>query len=211
MTRTSPYETCRVRRGRGPVPLRDHAAAPTSPPGGVLRQLGLPLRGVWALTSSELPWAVPDGPTLFTTPLATPHDRHRAECSAGHRRPRDQLGPWAARGPRRSCTALDEAAPPAVGSTGTIGRARAAGATRAARLGAGATRRRMHISAPAAARPFWDCGLRAGRRSCATRSGPTRLRMPISAPPAVGPTRGLWAASWPEELRDSELVTRMST
>ncbi len=29
----------------------------------VLRQLGLPLRGVWALTSSELPWAVPDGPT----------------------------------------------------------------------------------------------------------------------------------------------------
>ncbi len=29
----------------------------------VLRQLCLPLRGVWALTSSELPWAVPDGPT----------------------------------------------------------------------------------------------------------------------------------------------------
>ncbi len=29
----------------------------------LLRQLGLPLRGVWALTSSELPWAVPDGPT----------------------------------------------------------------------------------------------------------------------------------------------------
>ncbi len=29
----------------------------------VLRQLGLPLRAVWALTSSELPWAVPDGPT----------------------------------------------------------------------------------------------------------------------------------------------------
>jgi hypothetical protein len=29
----------------------------------VLRQLGLPLRGVWALTSSELLWAVPDGPT----------------------------------------------------------------------------------------------------------------------------------------------------
>jgi hypothetical protein len=28
-----------------------------------------------------------------------------------------QLGPWAARGPRRSCTALYEAAPPAVGST----------------------------------------------------------------------------------------------
>ncbi len=29
----------------------------------VLRQLGLPRRGVWALTSSELPRAVPDGPT----------------------------------------------------------------------------------------------------------------------------------------------------
>jgi hypothetical protein len=29
----------------------------------LLRMLGLPLRGVWALTSSELPWAVPDGPT----------------------------------------------------------------------------------------------------------------------------------------------------
>ncbi len=29
----------------------------------LLRQLCLPLRGVWALTSSELPWAVPDGPT----------------------------------------------------------------------------------------------------------------------------------------------------
>ncbi len=39
---------------------------------GVLRQLGLPLRGVWALTSSrgsELPWA--------TTPSATPHDLSR--------------------------------------------------------------------------------------------------------------------------------------
>ena len=55
-------ETCRVRRRRGPVPLRDHGAAPTSPPGGVLRQLGLPLRRVWALTSSELPRAVSDGP-----------------------------------------------------------------------------------------------------------------------------------------------------
>ncbi len=29
----------------------------------LMRQLGLPLRGVWALASSELPWAVPDGPT----------------------------------------------------------------------------------------------------------------------------------------------------
>ena len=46
------------------------------------------------------------------------------------------------RGPRRSCTALYNAAPSAVGSTGTIGRVRAAGATR----------RRMLISAPPAAR-----------------------------------------------------------
>jgi hypothetical protein len=39
-----------------------------------------------------------------------------AACSAGHRLPRAQLGPWAVRWPRRSCTALYEAAPPAVGS-----------------------------------------------------------------------------------------------
>jgi hypothetical protein len=66
------------------------------------------------------------------------------------------------RGLRRSCTALYEAAvqPSAVGSTGTIGRVRAA--------------------------------------------GPTRRRMHISAPPAAGPARGPWAASGPEELRDSE-------
>jgi hypothetical protein len=75
-----------------------------------------------------------------------------------------------------------------------MGRARAAGATR----------RRMHISAPPAATPFGDRGPQAGRRSCSTRSGPTRLRLPISAPPAAGPARGPWAASGPEELRDSE-------
>jgi hypothetical protein len=51
---------------------------------------------------------------------------------------------------------------------------------------------------------FWDRWLRTGRRSNATWSGPTRLRMPISAPPAAGPARGPWAASWPEELCDSE-------
>jgi hypothetical protein len=62
----------------------------------------------------------------------------------------------------------------------------------------------MHISAPQAARPFENCGMHADRRSCATRSGPTRLRMRISAPPAAGPARGPWAASGPEELRDSE-------
>ena len=51
-------------------------------PAVLLRQLGLPLRGVWALTSSELPWAVPDGPTWFTTPSATPHDRHFIDIKA---------------------------------------------------------------------------------------------------------------------------------
>jgi hypothetical protein len=33
--------------------------------------------------------------SLLTTPSATPHDRHRAACSAGHRRPWPRLGPWA--------------------------------------------------------------------------------------------------------------------
>jgi hypothetical protein len=88
-------------------------------------------------------------------------------CTSRHRWPRDPLG--------------------------IAGRKRTGGA---ARLGAGATRRRMHISAPQAARPFW------GQRAA---SGPeARLRMPISAPPAAGPARGQWAASGPEELRDSE-------
>jgi hypothetical protein len=81
----------------------------------------------------------------------TPHDRHRASCSAGHRRPRAQLGPWAVRGLRWSCTALYEAAPSAVGPTGTTGRG----------LAAEASRRRMRISAPPAARPF--LGSRAAR------------------------------------------------
>jgi hypothetical protein len=31
--------------------------------GRVLRQLCLPLQGLWALNCSELPWVVPDGPT----------------------------------------------------------------------------------------------------------------------------------------------------
>jgi hypothetical protein len=61
------------------------------------------------------------------------------------------------------------------------------------------------LSAPPAAGPFGNSGPRAGRRSCVTRSGPTRLRMCISAPPAAGPARGAWAASGPEEMRDSEL------
>ncbi len=59
----------------------------------------------------------------------SPHDWHQAACSAGHRQQRAQLGPWAAHGPHLSCTALYEAAPPAVGPAGTTGRARAAEAT----------------------------------------------------------------------------------
>jgi hypothetical protein len=45
---------CRSRRARD--------SGRTSTRCAVFRQLGLPLRGVWALTSSELPRAVPDGP-----------------------------------------------------------------------------------------------------------------------------------------------------
>ena len=101
--------------------------------------------------------------SLLTTPSAILHDRHRAACSAGYRRPRAQLGPWAGRGPRRSCTALYYAAQSAVGPTGTTGRG----------LAAEASRRRMRISAPPAARPFlgpWASGgpeeLRDSDRAC---------------------------------------------
>jgi hypothetical protein len=97
------------------------------------------------------------GPNWDRGPRADHAGAARRCTSAGHRRPRDQLGPWAVRGPRRSCTALYNAAPSAVGSTGTIGRVRAAGATR----------RRMLISAPPAASPF--LGSRAA-------SGPEELR-----------------------------------
>jgi hypothetical protein len=117
-------------------------------------------------------------------------------------------------------------ATPAAVPTGTVGCARATpelhGAVRCGTAGCGlnrdhwgraraavATRRRMHISAPPAARPFGDRGPRAGRRSCATRSGPTSLRMRISAPPAAGPARGSWAASGPEVIE--LLIDRCST
>jgi hypothetical protein len=80
------------------------------------------------------PYETRRGPTLYTTPSATLHgrsatplDRHRAACSARRRRPRAQLGPRAVRGLRRSCTALYEAEPPAVGPTGTTGRAQGRG------------------------------------------------------------------------------------
>ena len=136
--------------------------------------------------------------------LRADHAGAARRCTKQHRRLWAQPGPLAMHGPRElrvdACTSRHRRPRDPLG---IAGRKRAGGA---ARLGAGATRRRMHISAPPAARPFWDRGLRAGRRGCATRSGlgPTRLRMPISAPPAAGPARGPWAASGPEELRDSE-------
>ncbi len=55
--------------GASPVTTTPSALRQTRPspprcaPLRLLRQLCLPLRAVWALTSSELPWAVPDGPT----------------------------------------------------------------------------------------------------------------------------------------------------
>ncbi len=128
-------------------------------------------------------------------PSATPHDRHRAACSAGHRRPRAQLGPWAGRGLRRSCTALYNAAPSAMGSAWTMGRARAAEATR----------RRMRISAPPAARPFLGSrAVRGPEELLDPERETTRRRMHASAPPAARPFLGSLAAGGPEELRDSE-------
>jgi hypothetical protein len=54
----------RIKEGREEETLLTQASfPPTRIPHCLLRQLGLPLRGVWALTSSELPRAVPDGPT----------------------------------------------------------------------------------------------------------------------------------------------------
>ncbi len=89
--------------------------------------------------------------SLLTTPSAIPHDRHRATCSMGLRRPRAQLGPWAGRGPRRSCTERYNAAPSAVGPTGTAGHGRAVESSRL----------RMPTLAPPAAGPAresWAAG-----------------------------------------------------
>jgi hypothetical protein len=125
---------------------------------------------------------------------------HAPRGTAGRGTNWDRGAAWAVRGPRRSCMALYEAAPPAVGSTGTIGRGRAAEASR----------RRMRISAPPAARPL--LGSRAVR-------GPEELELLDpewtytsthahlgtagrgTRKGTVGPA---WDAGWPEELRDSE-------
>jgi hypothetical protein len=154
-----------------------------------LRQLGPPLRGVWALTSSELPC----GPYRTAQPDSLRHQRlcmtgaepHAPRGTAGrgpraghagaarrctkrHRRLWAQPGPLAVHRPQElrvdACTSRHRRP---WDPSGTAGRERAGGA---ARLGAGATCRRMHISAQ----------------------------------PAAGPARGPWAACGPEELRDSE-------
>jgi hypothetical protein len=159
-----------------------------------------------------------------STSSATPHDRHRAACSAGsqYRRPRAQPWqlPWAVRGPRRSSTArrctkrhrrlwalrlpardhhdwprpctgrgpgsrgyastlahlrVTESAPPAASLRpfGIAGCQRAGGA---ARLGPAGADVRIYSCLYRHRRPRdpqGDRGLRAGRRSCVTRSGHT--------------------------------------
>ncbi len=155
-----------------------------------------------------LRWVPPAAGPTGTVGRAAGHARAARCCTKRHRQLWAQPGPWAVHGPRElrvdACTSRHRRQRDPLG---IAGRKRAGGS---ARLGAGATRRRMQISAPPAARPSWDRGLRAGRRSCATRSGPTRLLMPISAPPAAGPARGPWAASRPEELHDSEWSLRVT-
>jgi hypothetical protein len=137
------------------VPLHDHGAAPTSPPGGGLQQLGLPLLGVWALTSSELHGqyrtAQPDalrhrrlrmtGPGPHAPQVADGLQPNRDyEPCAGHagaarrimkryRRLWAQPGPRAVRGPRElrvdACTSRHCQPRDLVG---TAGRERAGGA-----------------------------------------------------------------------------------
>ena len=131
-------------------------------------------------------------------------------CTKRHRRPWAQPGPWAVdgrHGPRR--LRVDACAPRHRrprdhswdrGPYVTPYAGRRSCSTRSGKL-------RVVARTPRHRQPrdhSWDRGPYAGRRSCATRSGPTRLRMPTLAPPAAGPARGPWAASGPEELRDSE-------
>jgi hypothetical protein len=102
-------------------------------------------------------------------------------------------------GPRRSCTALYEAAAPAVGPTGTTGRAQTTEATR----------QHMHIR-DRHRRPLDPSGTVGHERAGGAArlgAGATRRRMHISAPPGRAGHGTLWdpqAASWLEELRDSE-------
>ncbi len=128
----------------------------------LLRRLGLPLRGVWASTSSELPRAEPDGPgsTWCTTPSVTPHDRHQAACPA---RCTWQLDPTGTAGRKRAMQGLH-----CTVQSGTAGRGSSA---------VGATRQRMHILALSVARPPRDRWLQADWTSCLTRSYHTGVDM----------------------------------
>ena len=68
-----------------------------------------------------------------------------------------------------------------------------------------ASRRRMCISAPPAARPLLGSrAVRGPEELLDPERETTRRRMHISAPPAARPFLGSLAASGPEELRDSE-------
>ena len=124
-------------------------------------------------------------------------------CTKRHRRPWAQPGPPAVDGPRRlsvdACASRHRRPRDHSWDRGLCAGRRSCSSRSGKLLVVACTPRHR--------RPrdhSWDRGLRAGRRSCATRSGPTRLRMPTLAPPAAGPARGPWAASGPEELRDSE-------
>ncbi len=99
---------------------------------------------------------------------------------------------------RRSCTALYNAAPQAVVSTGTMGSA----------LAAGATRRRMHISAPPGRETRWGSRASSGPEElsggCATRSGSYASSHAHLGTAGRETILGSRAASGPEELSDSE-------
>jgi hypothetical protein len=106
--------------------------------------------------------------------------RHRRLRMTGTEQPRGAAGRGPqlfVSGPRRSCTALREAAPPAVGPTGATGRACG---PRELRVYACTSRHRRPRD------PQGDSGPRAGPEEL-TRSGPTHPRMRISAPPAAVP------------------------
>jgi hypothetical protein len=151
---------------RAAVGRRQH---PPSRLGGALRGSSCPLGEGMTSTKQHAPrgtagrgpnWDSDHGPCAG-------HAGAAWRCTKRHRRLWAKPGLWAVHGPRRrelrvdACTSRQRRPrdPLAI-----AGRERAGGA---ARLGAGATRCRMHISAPPAARPFGDRGPgpRAGRRS----------------------------------------------
>ncbi len=97
------------------------------------------------------------------------------------------------RGPRRSCTALYEAAPPAVGPTGTTGRALAAEATHA------------HLGT-AVRGTLWEPRVTSGPEELRDSERTYASMYACLGTAGRGTRKGTvcWAASGPEELRDSE-------